>query len=174
MKSWKTTLFGLMAALGAAALTVDGLPPWALTVCKLSAALGLAGMGFCARDNDKSSEQVGVSNQVPVKVVSVQAHKPSGDPRTIPLFALLALALLPGCARFSCYQEQTRPDGVTVRSRQSVTTFLDGKSEIAKVRASSTDKSTGLTVGSIAEESSSEVIDRVVKAAVSAAASAVK
>jgi len=82
---------------------------------------------------------------------------------------LLVLALLPGCARFSSYQEQTKEDGTIVRQRQSVTTFLDGKSEIAKLRASSTEKTTGLTVGSIAEESTSEVVERVVKAAVSAA-----
>ena len=60
--------------------------------------------------------------------------------------------LLCGCARFSSYQTQTRTDGTIVTQRQSVTTLFDGKSEIAKLRASSSDKTTGLTVGSLSEE----------------------
>ena len=64
MKSWKTTLAGLgvlLSALGAALQAqFDGdpatVPDWAVVVTALFAAVGL----LLARDNDKSSERVGV------------------------------------------------------------------------------------------------------------------
>jgi hypothetical protein len=96
-----------------------------------------------------------------------------------PVLALAAaLMMLPGCARFSSVQEQTKLDGTTFRQKQTVTTFFDGKSDIAKLRASSTDKTTGLSVGSISEESSGtnavDLVDRVVGAAVGAAIKSAK
>lgn len=68
--SWKTTVFGLMAAIGAAVVAaimtdvidVSGLPKWVKGVAGLMSVIGTAGLGFFARDNDKTSEQVGNSN----------------------------------------------------------------------------------------------------------------
>lgn len=65
--SWRTTTFGLMAAIGAAALAamttgiVDAkhLPTWVDDVCALVNVIGVAGLGFTARDNKVTSEMVG-------------------------------------------------------------------------------------------------------------------
>jgi hypothetical protein len=129
MKSWKTTVFGLMSALGSAALTVGGLPAWAATLAKLSIALGLAGLGFFSRDNDKTSEQVGAdkkSQEVPVKVLG--------------LVALAALALT-GCAfnRQFATTTSTNPTNGAVSvtlARSTTMAVLDAKAVIDKTRAS--------------------------------------
>ena len=57
MKSWKTTLCGAVGALGAYLVTTTD-PSWLPTVGKLLSGLSVAGIGFFARDNDKSSEDV--------------------------------------------------------------------------------------------------------------------
>jgi hypothetical protein len=58
MKSWKTTLCGALAALGTYLVTLPD-PAWLATVGKLLIGLGTAGVGLFARDNDKTSEDVG-------------------------------------------------------------------------------------------------------------------
>ena len=58
-KSWKTTLFGILGAVGAYLITVKD-PTWAQNIGGILAAIGTAGMGLAARDNDKSSEDAGV------------------------------------------------------------------------------------------------------------------
>jgi len=58
MNSWKTTLCGAIAALGSYLLTVPD-PAWCATLGKVLVGLGTAAIGFFARDNDKSSEDVG-------------------------------------------------------------------------------------------------------------------
>jgi hypothetical protein len=131
MKSWKTTLFGLMAALGAGAVTVDGLPTWAVTLARLSIALGLAGLGFFSRDNDKTSEQVGADKkgqQVPIK---------------FGLLAVSALALTAGagCAfnRQYATTTSTNPTNGVVSvtlARSTTMAVLDAKAIIDKTRAS--------------------------------------
>lgn len=89
MTSWKTTLFGLLAGIGAAVAMVDGIPHWLLVSAKVAAAAGVAGLGLAARDNDKSSEDVG-------------ANKPTAVPiRGIALSLFLALGLagvMVGCS----------------------------------------------------------------------------
>lgn len=58
MKSWKTTLCGALAALGAY-LTTQPDPAWLATVGKVLSAVAVAGVGLFARDNDKTSADVG-------------------------------------------------------------------------------------------------------------------
>lgn len=86
---------------------------------------------------------------------------------------LLPLILLCGCAQFSSVQIQTKADGTKVESRQRIWTFWDGQSSVAKLRASTTDKTQGLTVGGYSAEveatNAVDLVDRVVRAAVSAA-----
>jgi len=66
--SYKTTTFGLMAALGTAVTTahaagmIHDLPKWLGTAAELATVLGIGGIGFFARDNDKTSEDVGAKN----------------------------------------------------------------------------------------------------------------
>lgn len=58
MKSWKTTLCGALAALGTYLLSIPD-PAWISTVGKILVGLGTAGIGLFARDNDKTSGDVG-------------------------------------------------------------------------------------------------------------------
>lgn len=59
MNSTVTTWFGLAAGAGAAVAIIPGIPPWLATAAKVVAAIGMAGVGVAARDNGKSSEDVG-------------------------------------------------------------------------------------------------------------------
>jgi anti-sigma-K factor RskA len=63
MKSWKTTLAGIAAIVAAVATAVSAqfdnnpatVPDWTLVIGMITAGVGL----MFARDNDKTSEQVG-------------------------------------------------------------------------------------------------------------------
>ncbi len=63
MQSWKTTLAGIAAIVAAVATAVSAhfdndpatLPDWTMVIAVITAGVGLV----LARDNDKSSEQVG-------------------------------------------------------------------------------------------------------------------
>ena len=92
----------------------------------------------------------------------------------LPLFfALLALSASAGCSRFHSVQVEKHQDGSLTETRQSITTFFDSKTEIAKMKANTSDKTQSLTVGGFSAESSGsnavELVDRAVTAAVTAA-----
>lgn len=57
--SYKTTLCGLVGAIGTYLATVKD-PAWLGLVGQFLCAIGVAGMGVFARDNDKTSEDAGV------------------------------------------------------------------------------------------------------------------
>ena len=63
----------------------------------------------------------------------------------------LFLLLLCGCARFHSVQQS--PDGTM--TSVTITTFFDGRSEVSKLRTTQTDKSQGVSLGSINENSTS-------------------
>lgn len=88
------------------------------------------------------------------------------------LTPFLSLILLVGCAHFSSTQVKTEKDGSVTTSHQVVTTFFDAKSDISKLRASTTDKTQGLTVGGINEEASGTNANALAESVVSAAVSA--
>lgn len=79
MNSWRTTIFGLLAAIGAAVLAgiqtgaIDAthLPSWLKGVAGLLSVLGTAGLGISARDNNKTSEQVGATpgTNIPIRTL---------------------------------------------------------------------------------------------------------
>lgn len=91
MNSWRTTVFGLLASSGLSVSLLEGLPHWLLLAAKVSEAIGLAGLGLAARDNNKTSEQVGLT---------VVPNLPAGGgPIRIPLMLLcgaLAFGLVGG------------------------------------------------------------------------------
>ena len=59
MASWRTTVFGILAAAGTGLLAVKD-PAWVATLGQIMAAIGAAGVGLSARDNKVSSEQAGI------------------------------------------------------------------------------------------------------------------
>jgi hypothetical protein len=60
IKSWKTTVAGVAAALGFALTQVDGLPQWAKLAGAIMTAFGLTLGGVVARDFNVSSEDHGI------------------------------------------------------------------------------------------------------------------
>jgi hypothetical protein len=74
---------------------------------------------------------------------------------TLLFCVFLLLVLLSGCAHFSSRQTETAPDGTQRVTRVAVTTFMDGRSDVAKLRATTSDKTQGLTLGGLSESASS-------------------
>jgi type IV secretory pathway VirB10-like protein len=66
-----------------------------------------------------------------------------------PIICLALLALV-GCSSFDA--EQTAPDGTSTHVR--IKTLFDGKSEVAKLKTTQTDKTQGVALGSLSQESS--------------------
>jgi len=150
MKNWKTTLAGLATAIAFA----NPHATWSPLVGALGAFLG----GLSTADYDHDTKYPGT---------------PSPAPRR-PIVLLLCLACLAyvavGCARFNSDQVATKPDGTRTESHQDITTFMASKTAIAKLRAATTDKSQGLTVGAIDQEANgSDLVAAAVKAAIEAA-----
>ena len=59
MKSWKTTMFGGLAALGLSLTQVTPEGDLLHMIGQILAIVGTGGIGLSARDNDKTSEDVG-------------------------------------------------------------------------------------------------------------------
>lgn len=160
------TLLRSVVKLLAGALVAKGLADESTAETVTAGIIAVAGVvwGVLHRKAPAAS-QSGESQAVPIKTI-------------VPAVAAILALSAGGCARFSSYQEQTRLDGTMVKQRQSVTTFFDGKSEIAKLRASTTDKTQGLTVGGLSEETSGtnavNLVENITRAAVSAAIGAAK
>jgi hypothetical protein len=95
-------------------------------------------------------------------------------------FALCAAGgvTLAGCSTFTSEQTVVHPDGETVTTTIRARTFFDAKSELARLRTTQTDKTQGVTLGALGQETSGtntvELLERVVRGAVSGAVGAVK
>lgn len=113
----------------------------------------------------------------------IHRNTPDKQP-TLPglrLLAFLALIVAPtlvGCASFKSTQTETQADGTVRSTVVKVRTFWDSKSDLSKLRASTTDKTQGLTVSGLSEASSGTnavvLIEGVTRAAVQAAIGAAK
>lgn len=99
----------------------------------------------------------------------------------IKIVALIAFTavLLSGCASFSTTQideSDAKTGSRKITTKIKTRTFFDSKSELAKLKATTTDKSQSVGVGSLAQEASgtnvTRIIDAVTQAAVTAAAKA--
>ena len=66
----------------------------------------------------------------------------------VPLMFVCLACALAGCARFQSHQ--VGPDGT--ETTVTVWTLLQGKSEVAKLRTTQTDKSQGIGLGSLSQE----------------------
>lgn len=153
-KSWKTTLAGLgalLAVLGPAInAQFDGkpetVPQWDLV---LSAAFACA-VGLFARDNDKSSEQVG-------------AKEPS-NPTKAPLAVLAVLCALTfsGCTTVTQSASTVDPDGTHRDTKIQVSTMGDAKQVVAELRASN-GKTQSLGSKGIEQEASLENVVKLLQ-----------
>jgi len=165
IRHWKTSLAGAASML--CPVVAIFLPPeWASKV--LSASALLSGAVLLAA-NDPSNEKI----QVAVHQVKTRVGK-----LPLPFLAAVlgvgAAGLLQcGCTTFRGLQRETAPDGTVRETDIRARTFWDSKSDLAKLRASMTDKTQGITIGSLGQESSGSnattLIESVVRAAVGAA-----
>jgi hypothetical protein len=72
------------------------------------------------------------------------------------LFAVIfATAALSGCAHFSSVQTDTLADGTVRQTRVRVVTVFDAHNDLAKLRASTTDKTQGVSLAGLDQNSSS-------------------
>ena len=146
MRNWKTSVCGLVGLAGG--LLAQFYPEHARLGGFLAALGNSAGLMFAA-DGSAAAGDGGKPPGVSVPI-GVKLFLAAG---------LVGLVLsLAGCARFRSVMTATKPDGTVIESRQSVVTFLDASSSVAKLRASTTDKTQGLTVGGLNEESSSSAL----------------
>ncbi len=86
--------------------------------------------------------------------------------------ALLPLLLVCGCASFKTTQvDESNPQtGLRkITTTVSTRTFWDSKSDLAKLKASTTDKTQSIGVGSVANESSGTNAVTLIESVVSAA-----
>src|SRR5437868_4814058 len=88
---------------------------------------------------------------------------------------LLSVGLLfaAGCSSVSTDQTETTADGAQRHTRVVARTFFDSKSELAKLKTTATDKTQGVAISGLSQESGStniiSLVDTVVGAAVRAA-----
>jgi hypothetical protein len=96
---------------------------------------------------------------------------------SLPLLLLTGL-LLCGCSTFHSQQIERAPDGTTRTTDVTASTFFDSRSDLSKLRASTTDKSQTTSIGGLDQSSSSTnintLLDTVISSAVQAGAKAVK
>jgi hypothetical protein len=161
MKSWKTTIGGIVTALGAALLAIStesNAPHWLKMLGIGFSTFGPGLLGLAARDNNVSSEDAGI--------------KPTSPPRpTLPSAHLLALALvglvLGGCASANQHGTQTLstetryPDGrvvIQTESRELTNALLatgDARQAVDKLRASN-GKTLALGASGVQEDTSAQ------------------
>jgi hypothetical protein len=89
-----------------------------------------------------------------MKIINRKGRK-ENLPSALFAFFVVNILFLAGCARFRSTQTETAPDGTQRITRVCVTTFFDGRSDLAKLRASTTDKTQGLTLAGLDQSSSS-------------------
>ena len=140
---WKTSLAGVASML--CPVVAIFLPPeWGAKVLSASALLSGAAL-LAANDPTKETVQTVV--------------KTGGGKLPLPLLAAIlcvgaAAMLLCGCSTFKSLQRETAPDGTVRETEIKARTFMDAKSDLAKLRASTTDKTQGMTIGALGQESS--------------------
>lgn len=77
-------------------------------------------------------------------------------------FAML-LAVATGCSRLTIHQTETDETGYLKETVFKAGTFFDGKSELTKARTTMTDKSQGIGVSGLSQESSSTGAVQIIK-----------
>ncbi len=108
--------------------------------------------------------------------MSVQQRAARGIERIVYALAIGAvlwlLALLSGCAQFSSRQIETTQDGTQRQTQINVWTLFDAKSDLTKLRATTTDKTQGLSLAGLDQSASSTNFVEILRliAAIAAAA----
>jgi hypothetical protein len=165
MKSWKTTVCGVLGLLGG--LIAQFFPEYSrygLFLASFGAGLGL----LFARDNNVTSEQAGCAPAAP----AANAGNLAG---TITALVLLCLLAVTGCARLHSVQTRVEWQGtnhVETVTKNTITTFFDSHNDVAKLRASTTDKTQSLSLAGVDQGSAATNAAALASAIVDGATSA--
>lgn len=162
MKSWKTNIGAALNGLGTCIILAD--PHWLKIGLVINAFGTFFGLLF-AKDYDKTGVY---------KVKPGKARRMSG--KAVAVLLMVGLWLLcSGCSSLVTDQVETALDGTTRKTHVRAYTLFDGKSDLAKLRATATDKSQGVTVSGLSQESSgSNVVNAVESITAAAVGAAVK
>ncbi len=86
----------------------------------------------------------------------------------------LVLLTLTGCAQFSSRQVETATDGTVRETRIRVYTLFDASSDLTKLRATTTDKTQGMSLAGLTESASSTNFVEILRLIASIAAATAK
>ena len=162
MSSWKTTLAGLLS--GGGILFAQQFPEWQKWGL-FASALGSLLMGLAARDNDKSSEEVGAGG------ASVPASRSSRIPLSLLFLFLIPIVLLCGCVFSGCASGIQRVKKTTTTTSLSTNktpvvvveelelnsrlrTLFDAKNTMKEVKVSSGKSASGIGMENVEQTSS--------------------
>lgn len=85
---------------------------------------------------------------------------------------LALLFLCAGCNTFNSHIQEICPDGTIRTTEITIRNMFDSKSELAKLKTTFTDKTQGISVGSLSQESSSSNLVTTVEAVATGVAKA--
>ncbi len=136
--------------------------------------IGLMGKDIILYLKDHPVDQVSFDTEIRTKPNPIIG--PKGPFPMILFFAALAAVACvgTGCASSRVHTLETHLDGTKVETEVRAHTFFDSKSELAKPKASVTEKTASSAVGSMSQESSGSNAVQVVKIIVEGAISAAK
>lgn len=73
----------------------------------------------------------------------------------------LVLIITTGCSTLDTTVTETRTDGWTETTTIHIVTFMDGKNNLSNFRTTSTEKTKGVTIGAMSQESTSEAVQAI-------------
>jgi len=92
----------------------------------------------------------------------------------VALFCIVPVAIHTGCASFSSQQTETQLDGTKRETHIHVSTLFDAKSDLTKLRATTTDKTQGMSLAGLSESSSSTNLVQILQLIAAIAAATAK
>jgi len=95
--------------------------------------------------------------------------------KRLSIFALIALCIAAiSCANFSSQQTETQLDGTKRETHIRVTTLFDAHSDLTKLRATTTDKTQGMSLAGLSESASSTNLVQILQLIAAVAAATAK
>ena len=93
---------------------------------------------------------------------------------TVAFFCIVPVALQTGCARFHSEQIEVAADGTKRTTHIYVLTLFDAQSDLTKLRATTTEKSQGMSLAGLSENASSTNLVHVLQLIAAIAAASAK
>lgn len=94
--------------------------------------------------------------------------------KTLVSCLVIAALCIVSCANFSSDQIEIQPDGTQRKTHIYVSTLFDAKSDLTKLRATTTDKTQGMSLAGLSESSSSTNLVQILHLIAAIAAASAK